>query len=113
MWGLFYDFYIRFTDENVLKKWIEEMCDSIYKYRKESGQGFFAGIKSYFFSNVYENMEISKIEEVSTKQRIIWEFKGNINIIAFNYLTQINKEVLETKKQNYIVIEKLEQVKAV
>ena len=91
---------IRFTDENVLKKWIEEMCDSIYKYSKESSQGFFAGLKSFFFSNVYEVIEISNIEEVSSKQRIIWEFKGNINIVTLclkNYNEEIKLSILENE----------------
>ena len=91
---------IRFTDEDVLKKWIEEMCDSIYKYQKESAQGFFSGIKSYFFNNAFEGMEISNLEEVSSRQKIICEFKGNINIITLslkNYNEEIKLSILENE----------------
>ena len=91
---------IRFTDEDVLKKWIEEMCDSIYKYQKESAQGFFSGIKSYFFSSALEGMEISNLEEVSSRQKIICEFKGNINIVTLslkNYNEEIKLSILENE----------------
>ena len=91
---------IRFTDEDILKKWIEEMCDSIYKYQKESAQGFFSGIKSYFFSSAFEAMEISNLEEVSSRQKIICEFKGNINIVTLclkNYNEEIKLSILENE----------------
>ena len=95
---------IRFTDEDVLKKWIEEMCDSIYKYQKEGAQGIFSGIKSYFFSSESEGIEMSNIEEVSSKQKIIWEFKGNINIITLslkNYNEEIKLSILENEVDFY------------
>ena len=95
---------IRFTDENILKKWIEEMCDSIYKYQKESGQGFFSGIKSYFISNGVEDIEMPNFEEVSSKQKIIWEFKGDINIITLslkNYNEEIKLSILENEIDYY------------
>ena len=91
---------IRFTDEDILKKWIEEMCDSIYKYQKESAQGFFSGIKSYFFNSAFEAMEISNLEEVSSRQKIICEFKGNINIVTLclkNYNEEIKLSILENE----------------
>ena len=95
---------IRFTDEDILKKWIEEMCDSIYKYQKESAQGFFSGLKSYFFSSALEGMEMSNIEEVSSKQKIIWELKGDINIITLsikNYNEEIKISILENEIDYY------------
>ena len=95
---------IRFTDEDILKKWIEEMCDSIYKYQKESAQWFFSGIKSYFFNNAFEGMEISNLEEVSSKQKIICEFQGNINIITLslkNYNEEIKISILENEIDYY------------
>ena len=95
---------IRFTDENILKKWIEEMCDNIYKYKKESAQGFFSGIKSYIFSSSFEGMEIADIEEVSLKQKIIWEFKGEINMITLNlknYNEEIKLSILENEIDYY------------
>ena len=91
---------IRFTDEDILKKWIEEMCDNIYKYQQESAQGFFSGIKSFFFKNAFEGMEISNLEEVSSRQKIICEFKGNINIITLslkNYNEEIKLRILENE----------------
>ena len=92
---------IRFTDEDILKKWIEEMCDSIYKYQKESAQGFFSGLKSYFFSSALEGMEMSNIEEVSSKQKIIWELKGDINIITLS-LKNSNEEIKISILENEI-----------
>ena len=95
---------IRFTDEYILKKWIEEMCDSIYKYQKESAEGFFSGLKSYLFSNTIEAMEMSNIEEVSSKQKIIWELKGEINIITLslkNFNEEIKLSILENEIDYY------------
>ena len=75
-------------------------------------------IISYFFGSVNYTYEISKYFESYnvdyTKYMNLFIsflrnsdfYKRNIKIIVNNYLTQINKEVLETKKQNYIVIGK-------
>ena len=91
---------IRFTDEDILRKWIEEMCDSIYKYQKESAQWFFSGIKTFFFNNPFEGMDFSNLEEVSSRQKIILEFKGNINIITLslkNYNEEIKLSILDNE----------------
>ena len=92
---------IRFTDELILKKWIEEMCDNIYKYQKESAEGFFSGLKSFFFSSAIEAMEMHNIEEVSSKQKIIWELKGHINIITLS-LRNFNEEIKLSLLENEI-----------
>ena len=75
---------IRFTDEKILKSWIKENCENIFKYKNESARGFFGGIKSYFFSSAIESLKSYNIEEVSNKYKIICEFKGKINIITLS-----------------------------
>ena len=73
---------------------------------------------SYFLTSVNYTYEISKYFETYnvdyTKYINLFIsflrnsdfYKRNIKIIFNSYLTQINKEVLKTKKQNYIVIGK-------
>ena len=104
---------IRKENERILEENIQRSIRDYEGWNKKKKE-----IISYFLSSVNYTYEISKYFESYNVDYTYYInnfisflrnsdfYKGNINIIVNSYLTQINKEVLETKKQNYIVIGK-------